>query len=183
MTASEVDRKLRRYLDDRPSATVSVPPPPRDSVSTFIQDLETNIRSKVKPTFHDDLFHEINTTVLAYKKKQHQQSRIINFQDLQYYNPALEYHITQQQLVTSVHLITSAQPPALQPQPPLQPPPLQQQQQQQQQQEPPLLQPQQGIQVQLPQGIPLDLHQDIARLEAEQENLKKKVGKKRGKKK
>ena len=87
VTTLHVDRNLRRYLDDRdsrpvPSATVSVPPPPRDSVSTFIQDLETNIRSKVKPTFHDDLFHEINTTVLSYKKKQHQQSRIINLQDL-----------------------------------------------------------------------------------------------------
>ena len=140
-----VDRDLRRYLEERdsrpaPSATVSVPP--RDSVSTFIQDLETNIRSKVKPTFHDDLFHEINTTVLSYKKKQHQQPRIINLQDIPDYNPGVEYHITQQQPLTTVQLIPNAQPPALLPQATLQPPPLQQQIQQQIQQQPPVLQPQ-----------------------------------------
>ena len=172
VTAVEVDRKLRKYVDDRaamdcrpaPSATVSVPP--RDSVSTFIQDLETNIRSKVKTSFHDDLFHEINTTVLSYKKKQPEQpTRIINIEDLQGYNPRLEYHITQQQQqpLRSVHLITNAHAPVLEPEPPLQPPPPPQQQQ-----PPPPPQQQQVQQQDLPQGIALDLG---IRLQADEEDL------------
>ena len=91
--ASDVNRKVMKYLDEefkaakpsaKPSATVSVPP--RDSVSTFIQDLETNIRSRVKPSLYDDLFHEINTTVLTYKKKH---SAYIDVSLIPNYDPSL----------------------------------------------------------------------------------------------
>ena len=89
--ASDVNRKVMQYLDEeaektwaKPSATVSVPP--RDSVSTFIQDLETNIRSRVKPSLYDDLFHEINTTVLTYKKKH---SAYIDVSMIPNYDPSL----------------------------------------------------------------------------------------------
>ena len=80
-----------KYLDqgfkaEKPAATVSVPPRQPDAVSTFIQDLETNIRSRVKTSLHDDLFLDINSTMLDYKKKQ---SAYIDVSTIPNYDPLL----------------------------------------------------------------------------------------------
>ena len=173
VTARQVDRKLRDFIQETqdtaemqcrpaPCATVSVPP--KDAVTTFIADIEENIRSKVNATYHDELFHNINTMIYDYKKKPQQQQQL-NLQDIQEYPSHLQYHITAQQAGNNVQMI----PAAVQPQQPphqeqaldLEVIPIQQQQiQQLPLQGIPIELPQQGIPIECPlQGIPIELPQ------------------------
>ena len=122
VSASAVNRKVWKHLSEgfnksQAAAMVSAPPPIRDSVSTFIQHLETDIREKVKPKLHDDLLHEITTTVLTYKKKE---STYINVALIPNYNPSYPVQSFQmlpnQQngLITTIESIQATQPPPIQ---------------------------------------------------------------------
>ena len=176
--AQSVNSQMRRFLQERaqlecmppPCATVSVPS--RDAIDTFIEDLETNIRSRVKGTYHDELFHDINTMVFNYKKKQlqpQQQQQVLNL-----HGPNLQYHIPQCQGGNTVHVISSTQPAAVQPEPQPQAPVLEQEAALD------LEVQKQPIQQQLPQGIedipeelpqPPQGGQDVRQVEIESEKM------------
>ncbi len=107
-TSSVLKRRVLDYIDEVPSTSKR----PSDSLNTFFQHTEQDIRQNVRPDLHDDLMQQISSTVFDFKKKQ---SPYIDVRNIPNYDPRLPVRsfqfVDESMLVESTKPVQQQQPP------------------------------------------------------------------------